>query len=75
MKINIHSSRFNFVPEKVYDCLNNITKAVRPCNIYEVLDGWINILIWDHKYGNVPETDLAYINTDLSELAAVEVWL
>lgn len=74
MKIKIHSGHFNFVAEKVYDCFNNIRKAVRPCHIYETLDGWINLLILDHKYDN-PEYDLSWINTDLAELTAVEVWL
>lgn len=74
MKINIHSGHFNFVPEKVYDCLNNITKAVRPCYIYELLSERVNMLIWDRKYDNAPEDDLASINVSLSELAAVEVW-
>lgn len=75
MKINIHSNRFNFVPEKVYDCLNNITKAVRPCYIYEFLSERIDMLIWDHNYDYITDQDLSSINTELSELASVEVWL
>lgn len=75
MRININGSYFTYDSSKVWDCLQNITKAVRPPHIYEFLGTVINMLIWDREYDWLADHDLASINTELSELASVEVWL
>ena len=75
MTININGSIFKYDSSKVWDCLQNITKAVRPQHIYQFIDTMVNALIWDRGYDFLADQDLASINTELSELASVEVWL
>ena len=75
MTININGNTISFESKLVWDFLGCITKAIRPCCIYDLLDETINNLIFDRKYKIDVETDLSWINTDLSELVSVEVWL
>lgn len=75
MKININGNRIHYEPDLVWDYLQNLTKAIRPCCIYDLLGETINNLLWDRRWKYDDEQELSWINTDLSELAAVEVWL
>ena len=75
MTIEINGTRFKYDSSKVWDCLQNITKAVRPQYIYEFIDNVLNMLIWDRSYDISAVDNLSDINTELSELLSVEVWL
>lgn len=73
MTVNINGCRIPYEPDLVWDCLRNISKAIRPCNIYDYLSIVHDIMMLDRDIYNM--TDLSEINTELSELTAVEVWL
>lgn len=75
MKININGCRIPYEPDVIWSALDNITKAIRPCCIYDLLNETINNLLFAQRYNYDAEMELSWINTDLSELAAVEVWL
>lgn len=75
MKININGSQIPYNPDLVWDHLNNLTKAIRPCFIYDILEKAVNSLIFAQTYKYDVVYDLSWINIDLCELAAVEVWL
>ena len=75
MKININNCRIPYELDLVWDYLSNLTKAIRPCCIYDLLNETINNLLWDRRWSKDDEMELSWINTDLSELASVEVWL
>ena len=75
MKININGNMIPYKPDLVWDYLSNLTKAIRPYCIYDLLNETINNLLWDHRWKYDDEMELSWINTDLSELVSVEVWL
>lgn len=75
MTIDINGTRFKYDSSKVWDCLQNITKAVRPQYIYEFIGTMVNALKWDRDYDFLEDQDLCSISTELSELASLEVWL
>ena len=75
MKININGSRIPYEPDVILDYLSNLTRAIRPCCIYDLLNETINNLLWDRRWSRDDEMELSWINTDLSELVSVEVWL
>ena len=75
MRININGSQIPYEPDLIWDRLSNLTKAIRPCYIYDILNEAVNNLICAQTYKYDVDYNLSWVNIDLSELASVEVWL